>query len=291
MKKHINLKSKNQVNELRVEVLVTTMNKSISDMVLLAKKMKINSDAIIRSQSSALDPIDKTIENGIYKLRLVISNDRGLSLNRNSLLDLSSADLIIFADDDEIFMDNYKDKILSDFSSPNTPDCIEYSVSRDYAKSIHFKDGNNTFLKSSSFGVWAVVIKRSVLLNKKIRFDNRIGSGAPIYCGEDSVFKKDLFKNKVIFFTSSFVLVHNENRKVSSWYTGDDERVFLSRSIIYGMCHRYSYILYLIRMLFLKGGKNYTTLKKSIEAAKIGITMRKYPEKQFFWNNNKYEEK
>lgn len=274
-----------------IEVLVTTMNKTTSEMVELANKMSIKSNAIIRCQSASLPSQDITIFNNGYKLRLIIANDKGLSINRNSLLAVSTGEYILFADDDEIFMDDYADKILKDFNNDKSLDCIEYSISRNYARPANFRNQKARLRHTASYGVWSLVIKRSALIEKGICFDERIGPGADVYCGEDTLFKSELFKNKFNYWTSSFILVHNENREISSWYTGENERVFLSRSIIYGMCHKYAHLIYVARMMLLKKGYKYTSLKKAVEASKIGVRMKKNKRIIVYWNNEEYVEK
>ena len=81
-----------QKMELTFDLLVTTMNKSESQILEMLSKMNISSNVIVRSQNADKDCLKQICLNG-FKVTIVWATDNGLSKNRNELLKLSNADI------------------------------------------------------------------------------------------------------------------------------------------------------------------------------------------------------
>lgn len=244
---------------MRIEVLVTTMHqKDISKY----NEMNLKTDAVIANQADFCGY--EEIEIDSKNARLVTTDTRGASLNRNIAITYSKADIIIFADDDQQFVEGYEELIANEFKNNPKVDAIKfYCESTNPERPMSFKKPS-TFCKANkrnimSAGVHGFAIKREFLIKNNIFFDVSIGPGKEIYCGEDSVFLNDIIKNKANIYLSP-VLICYINQGESSWFKGYNEQFFVSCGYVYA--HIYGWLAPLIilrRAIKTRKRKNCTT--------------------------------
>ena len=220
--------------KMKLEILVSTINKNLSELKDLAVKMNLNSDAILRSQCGKTAFEQENI-NG-YTIKYYLANDRGLSKNRNELLKLSTSDLVLFADDDMVFTNEYADIVCNEFKTKKT-DLIEYA--------LNFT--SRGYISNKNRGVLGIVYKRLSLIRKGLFFDERFGAGCEINCGEDTIFKKTCHKKLTKLKRSSFVIAKNNDGE-STWFNGYSFKYFKNRALLYGYLHPILYPLYILRM-------------------------------------------
>ena len=95
---------------MKLEVLVTTMH--CNDLSIY-KRMNLQTDAIIANQCDNDEVLCEVIDN--HNVKMVSTNTRGVSLNRNIAINHSTADYILFSDDDLIFNNGYEKEINDEF--------------------------------------------------------------------------------------------------------------------------------------------------------------------------------
>ena len=81
-------------------------------------------------------------------------------------------------------------------------------------------------------GVPCFAVKKEFLLKNNITFNNRLGAGQEIFCGEDSVFFKDMCRCKAKIYLSPQLISYVDQGE-SSWFKGYNERYFLSVGYVY----------------------------------------------------------
>ena len=105
------------MNDNSLQILVSTMNKEndkqIKDLLL---EMKIKSDYLIINQT------DKNVN--INNSKVLTVNDKGLSKSRNLGLENATSDIILFADDDLSYTENYETIIKEAYKKYQDTDCI-----------------------------------------------------------------------------------------------------------------------------------------------------------------------
>ena len=94
---------------MTVEVLVATVN--CGNPKELAKKMNIQTNAIIINQCQKFGYEEFKI-NKDQTVKCYSFDERGVGLSRNSALMRASGDIVLFADDDEKFVDGYEKIVL-----------------------------------------------------------------------------------------------------------------------------------------------------------------------------------
>lgn len=217
---------------MTVEVLVTTMHQSD---IAKYREMNLQTDAVIANQADAC--AYEELEVDTKRVRFVTTDTRGVSTNRNIAITYSSADIIVFADDDQIFIDGYEKIIADTFEAHPDADAIKFyceSTTPDRPLSYKRPDSMQKASKRAlmSAGVPCLAIKRSFLLDNNIFFDVNLGPGAKNYCGEDSVFLSNLLKRKCIIYLSPELLAF-VNQGESSWFVGYDDKFFTSTGFVY----------------------------------------------------------
>ena len=217
---------------MKIEVLVCTMHQSD---ISKYSEMNLQTDAVIANQADVSDFEQCQISGN--NVRFITTDTRGASLNRNIALIYSKADIVVFADDDQILVDGYEQLVKDAFAQNPDADAIKfYCESTNSKRPLAYKGvkevEKSSRIKIMSAGVHALAVKKEFLEKNNIWFDNSIGPGREIYCGEDSVFIDTLIKNKAVIYLSPVLLSYVKQQE-SSWFKGYDEQYFISVGYIY----------------------------------------------------------
>jgi len=257
---------------MTLEIITTTMHKSNIEKYT---EMNLQTDAVIANQG----------ENSCYeehelngkKIKFVSTQTRGVGNNRNIGYIHSSADLILFADDDMVFVDEYENIIKDAFSKTPQADGIVFGVKN----GMQFSSNKRAKFKNvTSGGIWGLVIKREFLLQNNIWASPLFGGGARYSCGEDSLFFKDLFKNKArIFLSTQNIATNNEGE--STWFEGFTDKYFVDRGIIYAKLTPMLAHLACLYHLFKHKNVRYKDIdiKKAIRLSFLGVKIARNPRK------------
>lgn len=210
-----------------VQVLITTMHQN--DFTKY-HTMNLQTDAVIANQSN-IDKIEEKIFNG-KKIRLVTTKTRGLSKNRNIAIENCFLDdeYILFSDDDLVFHQNYEKIICKEFDQHPEANAIKFNLNCISNRKLSMKSIEKFHRLNrreiTAYGVCGVVLKRNILLDKKLVFNEKFGAGTDNYCGEDTIFLQDLCKKKVRFYASPQVIA-DIDQSDSCWFTGYTAEYFV----------------------------------------------------------------
>lgn len=210
----------------KIQILVTTMHqKDLSKYT----SMNLQTDAIFANQADINEYKSDML--GGHKVEIVTTTTRGTSRNRNLAIIHSSreAEYIMFADDDQIMVDDYENIVLDIFAKHPQAEAIKFCIEAVHARNPgrsytgQFKKAH--ILSVTSCGIQGLVIKRDILLKHNLHFNEYFGPGTPCYCGEDSIFLQDLLKTGVRLYLSP-VVVSTIYETGSTWYEGYTEKYF-----------------------------------------------------------------
>ena len=254
------------------EVLVSTMNDDFS----LLDKMNIDTSCIIVNQCNK-DGV--SIHN--YKGHQVIwinSKERGLSKSRNLALSYSKAEILLLADNDEIFENDYHKLILDEFNHNKKTQLIAFNI-----KSIDNKRKrylNKKRKKLSKFNIFRygsarIAFKREFVFKHNITFNESFGAGTPMGSGEDSIFLNEFLKKHGMCMSSPIYIAKIDDSS-STWFSGFNENYFYNIGYIFYElfpCATKLYILfYLIKH---RGRTNAIGFLKAYEFMKKGYNDNK----------------
>lgn len=216
-----------------IQVLVSTMNQQ--DYSLL-DKMNIQSDAIVINQANR-DGLEIFEYKGHW-IKWINMSQRGIGISRNTALMNSSADIILFADDDIEYVDRYVENVVNAFADYSSADVICFNINLVNSSKNIGGHRNNTknkklhFYNSMRYGATLIAARRKILWRERIYFSLLFGGGAEFSSGEDSLFIKDCHNSKLQVYSNVFCLGNVDDSK-SSWYKGIDDKFFEDRGRVY----------------------------------------------------------
>lgn len=233
----------------KFEILCVTMHQTDFSKI---KEMNIHSDVVFSNQADTNSYEEKEFEGHIAKM--ITTNTRGASINRNLAILYSTADIVVFADDDQEFVDGYENMILDEFKNHPEADAIKFfCISTDKERPLAYKQAPR-FQRAKlrnlmSAGPHALAIRREMLLRRELRFAEHIGPGRELYCGEDSFFYKDMLDKGVAVYESPLMVSYVHQEK-STWFEGYTERYFLTVGYIYAKLYGALATLAMIRRAY-----------------------------------------
>ncbi|NVF11489.1 glycosyltransferase [Anaerococcus sp. AGMB00486] len=255
---------------MRLEVLVSTMHQNSIDFY---KKLNIKSDCIIINQTDK-ENYDEVIDKG-HKIRMISTKTRGLGRSRNIGLLNSKADIILLCDDDEVFEDDYVEKVKSEFENYSDTHffIMKTIIYQNGEEIIKVKDDSELKLYNSlKYGSVHFAFKREVIEKYNMSFSTYFGAGTNHGSGEDSLFLRDAFKNNLKVRSSNKLIAKVYNDE-STWFTGYDEKHFFDKGMLSKALFPKAYRVYI--EYYLKGHEKLminidkkTARKKMLEGAK-----------------------
>ena len=110
---------------------------------------------------------------------------QGLSRNRNNALRLASGDICLLADDDNRYLVSHINTILKTWKENPDADILTFQAQDYSGQPLHPYPAPYVCSVEITF-------RRSAILEKGLRFDERFGIGSPLLCaGEEDVFMAD----------------------------------------------------------------------------------------------------
>ena len=109
----------------------------------------------------------------------------GLSRNRNNALRMATADICLIADDDNRYLAGHIDTLLKAWNNNPDADILTFQAQDYTGRPLHPYPAPYVCSVEITF-------RRSSILEKGLRFDERFGIGSPLLCaGEEDVFMAD----------------------------------------------------------------------------------------------------
>lgn len=245
-----------------MEVLVSCMNKDIQ----LAEKMNIKTDAIIINQSKQSEYKFNEYIIKDNKIRFYDMRELGVGRSRNNALMRANSEILITADDDEIFVDDYEQIILSAYKKYPDADMILFDVeivSSEGSKTKVNKEGKVNYFNYLKYGTVNFTFKRSSIYKKNISYSLMFGGGTPFQSGEDTLFLTDVLKKglKVYSYPAKIATVYNYD---SSWFKGFNSEYLKHRGALFWAISKWFYPLLVLQFAIRKRNlfKDISFLKK-----------------------------
>lgn len=246
---------------------------NLLDMIYVQRGIDFNDIGVIIANDGDLSVIDEEFLNYYrqkFEIQYHILPHAGVSATRNRLLDLATAEFIMFCDDDDTFLSNRSLRTYFDcVNSYSTANIVRGVFKCEFKTddSYSLADASDTELYSNIHGI---MMRRSFLLENNIRFFENINMH------EDSIFNIMIgsylkYDNgeELIINTPTYIYCHNDN-SICKINTNDDlDFVSSSTDILFNS--RYHLFKELIRR------RNFNDIQNSIISQ--SIVMTKYLQK------------
>ncbi len=212
---------------MRLEILVTTMHQQDAGKY---QSMNLQTDAVIANQADRNETLEEWIDG--KHVKLVTTNTRGTSKNRNIALEHAEADLLMFSDDDLTFYDGYEQIVLSEFEKHPEADAIRFNVRQIAGRETTIRPITEfhaaTRRNVTQYGMMGIAIKKDMFEKHGLRFDENFGPGTENSCGEDTIFLQEMLKKKVKLYLSPETIADIDQTE-STWFEGyENEKYFIT---------------------------------------------------------------
>lgn len=218
------------------EVLLATCKQD--NIKKLLDKMNIDSDIIVSNQTSDCSYEEFSYKNS--KVKVYNLNSVGVGLNRNNALMNANADIVLLADDDVIYEDNYKMLIINEFKKHPEADMIIFNMSNKHKKTKRKHVNKWTRVRKYNclkYGTTKIAFKLNIIKEKNIYFSLLFGGGARYSCGEDSLFILESLRKGIKIYASPLNIgVIGEGQ--SSWFRGYNEKFFFDKGYFHKVAFR-----------------------------------------------------
>lgn len=261
---------------MNIDVLVSTMN--IENLTMyneLLKNLNIKGKSVVINQCPTknvkIDDITES-DNRIYTF-----HEKGLSKSRNKAIEHSTADISLFADDDMRYVDDYEKIVKEAYKKFPDADIVAFYVSSDNINNIkpRLKEGRINVFNSFKIQSVQLSIKTNIIKNKNIKFDEKFGTGAKLFMGEENIFLVDCLKSKLKIYSYPVEIARLTNRE-STWFKGYDSEYFQVKGACFSRISKYFWLLLFIQFIIRKR-KEYTGSITPLKALKnMMIGRRKY---------------
>lgn len=214
---------------MKVQVLVATTNQSDHSLI---KKMNIKTDALIGNQCGKNSVDEFEIDN----MHIVYLNfaECGVGLNRNNSLMRANADICLFADDDMIYEDNYKDIVEKAFNDNPSADIIVFNLrEKNTTRSIITKKKRVGYFNYLRYGTARIAVRLSSVKKYGIYFNQCFGGGTERCHGEDTLFLSACLKNGLKIVAVPEYIATLTNERESSWNNGYNEKYIKDQGVLY----------------------------------------------------------
>lgn len=239
-----------------IEVLIATMHKeNKNDIVDLLKTMNINSNSVVVSQCNKND-----IEKFNYKNHSVIcvfTTERGLSRSRNLALQYATADIVVIADDDVRYTDDYSEIVVLAHAKYSKYDILTFQVKDDKK----YFDTEKRLNRLLTFKVSSVEITMKLSSIKNMTFNVLFGTGSSCFKhGEENIFLySSVKKNKKIMYIPQKI-AYLENSIPSTWFVGYNKNYMMDHGAVYYEISSLLVLPYILQFAF----RRYKSYKKDM---------------------------
>ncbi len=214
----------------KLQVLVVTMNQF--DMRKY-DEMNLKTDTLFANQANRTEYSSRVIKN--HCVEMITTATRGVGKNRNIALLYASGDIVLLADDDIIYVDDYEAIILEAFEEIENADAIIFNVEtigKKVNRRINTEIKRVHFYNSFNYGAVRIAVRRKCLQREGITFNENFGGGTIYSAGEDSLFICEMLsKNLKIYTYPKKIAIVKQFE--STWFTGYNRKFFYDKGALF----------------------------------------------------------
>lgn len=255
----------------RVEVLVATMHQKDYS---LPERMNLDSDAVIINQCDT--EATEVLEYRGHRILFISTKERGLSNSRNLAVSHASGDILLIADDDITYPNDYAEQVSRAFDGNPQADIIAFNIVPIHyhrAKSFPRNTCNRRAPRKRHYCSVRLAIRRSALQRTQLRFNPLFGAGAVYTTGEDTLFVRQARRKHLVIYENTYAVARVDYAS-STWFQGFDEKYFFHMGAWLAAAYpsaacllKYYYVFRLmrqsplspmqIRRMLIEGGRDY----------------------------------
>ena len=246
---------------MSIEVVVATMHQ---DDFSKYSKMNLQTDAVFANQTDYYGKKSEII--GDKTVKMISTDTRGVGINRNIGLMNAHADILLIADDDMRYVDDYEQIVQQAFREAPDADAIIFNIEtigNDMSRRINKKIKRIHYYNALNYGAARIAVKTSALRRENIWFNINFGGGTQYSAGEDTLFICDLLKRGLKMYTYPKTIA-SVDQTTSTWFDGYTEKYFFDKGALYKALSQKAYPLLCVQDIL----RHASTYKDSSVSAK-----------------------
>lgn len=207
---------------MKIEILMSCMHQKDDALI---RRSAITGDAVVINQCDWEGETAFPTARGLA--RMFDTTQRGLTKSRNMAISKSGADVCMLCDDDEVFAEDYEEKIRGAYESIPQADVIIFKMVN---RPPSFPDRvmRLRFPKTMKVSSWQISFRRESLLRTGVRFDELLGAGTGNGAEEELKFLRDCEKAGLrIYYVPAEIAAVGQTE--STWFDGFTEEFFVNR--------------------------------------------------------------
>ncbi len=214
---------------MTIQTLVSGVQLNTAEV---AQKMNLQTDSIIINQCDENSYAEYS-HNG-HKICCYSFAERGVGLSRNNAFMRSSADIILFSDEDIVYEDGYADMILSAYEANSDCDMILFNMEVSPDRATYHIDRPTRVHRYNCgrYPTYSFSCKRESIMRSNISFSLLFGGGAKYCNGEDSLFIDEAIKKGLKVYALP-ITIGREVPRPSTWFEGYNDKFFYDRGVLY----------------------------------------------------------
>ena len=207
---------------LTLEVLMSCMHQTDDSLVSASR---LTGDVVVVNQCDREDYREYPSRDGT--VRMYSTTQRGLTRSRNMAIAKAKADICLLCDDDETFVENYREAICDAYRKIPQADVLIFKMV-DRRRSFPDWKLRLYFPLTMRVGSWQISFRRDRILASGIRFDELMGAGSGNGAEEELKFLWDCQKAglKIYYLPVEIASVAQIH---STWFHGHTQQYFEDR--------------------------------------------------------------
>lgn len=207
---------------MTLEVLMSCMHQSDDTLV---RNSQLNGNVLMINQCDHEDYVEYRTVSGT--VRMFSTKDRGLTRSRNMAIANARGDICLVCDDDEVFVPDYENAILTAYHDHPEADIIIFKMAN-RAPSFPDQPMRLRFPKTMKVSSWQISFRRERLRESGVRFDELLGAGTGNGAEEELKFLLDSERAGLVIYYVP-VVIASVAQEASTWFSGFNETFFENR--------------------------------------------------------------
>jgi hypothetical protein len=264
---------------MKIEILICTHNKSRQEVIEIAQKSHAVNHFLVADEVPGPESSEEIALGDVSSFTFFSTNKVGANAKRNFLFDASTADVVMFGDDDICLQEGYESSVQKAFSESPNADAIRFncaSLNPDRPLKLINVERKITRKDVMSLPASGFFFRRSAIEKLHLRFDESIGPGTKVDHGDDTVFLYNCICKGMIIKQIPKTLVTVEQSS-STWSSHSLEDKCYSHGVIYWKLFKKKANLYAVFHLLkhmkiyheIGFSKAWKSMRKGINSAKL----------------------
>ena len=214
-----------------VEVLCATMHQTDFSK---ANEMNIGNCNVIFANQADRCAFEEIMADG-HTMKMITTDTQGVGKNRNFALAFARGDILVYADDDLRYENEYTQIISRAFEEFPIAEMIVFGIRYEKdGKPLKIRlpeTGRLSFFKALRYGTCAIAIRREAVLKYNLRFSELFGGGCLYSYGEDTDFIVQCFRKHLRIY-SYHAIIATTSKDTSTCYTGYGGKYFFDKGAL-----------------------------------------------------------